>query len=42
MRCGAATYSSGFFIGLLYLPAAIMMLLVAWVGDSAKLRDAVP
>ena len=29
-------------IGLLYLPAAIMMVLAACVGDGATLRDAVP
>ena len=31
-----------FTIGLLYLPAAILMLLASCVADSAKLRDAFP
>jgi len=31
-----------FTIGLLYVPAAILMLLAACVADSAKLRDAFP
>ena len=29
-------------IGLFYFPAAIMMMLAACVGDTAKLRDALP
>ncbi len=29
-------------IGLFYLPAAIMMLLAACVGDTARLPDALP
>ena len=36
------TIISGFSIGLLYLPAAMMMLLAACVADSAKLRDVLP
>jgi len=30
---------SGFSIGMFYLPAAVLMLLAAWVGDSARLRN---
>ena len=36
---GAFVFISGMSIGLLYLPAGILMLLAACVEDSAKLRD---
>lgn len=39
---GGFVVIGGFTIGLFYLPAAILMLLASCVGDSARLRDALP
>ena len=35
----AFAFISGMSIGLLYAPAGILMLLAAYVEDSARLRD---